>query len=196
MGCRSFIVKVVKDTWVWHLRDPDSFYTRVAPRDILDLFVTHSGEIERADIVSMFTTMYLWWSEDPCVPEFVNRFKDAQEKSTRACLTITDDWLPAMATSALLSENSFPNDLPSWDGLVASAQTLTAWRLKFPPLHSTANLAMAAHEITGALPTHPISDPASKDYMSQFDVHFDNLAAAVTKINIALDQLAATTTTQ
>ena len=30
-GCRSFILNVVEDTWVRCLRDPDCFYTLVAP---------------------------------------------------------------------------------------------------------------------------------------------------------------------
>ena len=61
-----------------------------------------------------------------------------------------------------------------------------------------ANLAMAVHRITAALPSHTTTGwgPASKDYMAQFDGHFDNLAAAATNSGAALDQLAATTTTQ
>ena len=61
MGCRSFILKVVEDTWVRRLRDPDSFYTHVYLRYLLDLLATHSGGIERDDVVSMFATMHLWW---------------------------------------------------------------------------------------------------------------------------------------
>ena len=57
------------------------------------------------------------------MPEFIKQFNDAKKKATRASLLITDNWLAAMATSDLLSANSFPNDRPTWDGLVASAQT-------------------------------------------------------------------------
>ena len=70
------------------------------------------------------------------MPEFINRFYDTQKKATRASLPITDDWLADMATSALLSVNYFPNDRPAWDGLFPTAQTWTAWQLKFVPLHS------------------------------------------------------------
>ena len=55
---------------------------------------------------------------------------------------------------------------------------------------------MSAHGITAVLPTHPTSGPASKNYMDQFDGHFDNLAAAATNSGAALDQLAVTTPTQ
>ena len=120
----------------------------------------------------MFATMHLWWAEDPGVPSFINRFDDIQNMANPASLPITYNCLAAMATSDLLSEKSFPNDHPSWDGLVSSAQTWTNWKLKFPPLHSamerelraysqlrdsfeSSNLAMAARGINAALPTHP-----------------------------------------
>ena len=83
----------------------------------------------------MFATMHLWWEEDTRVLGFINIFDNSQKKSTRASLPITDDWIAAMATSALLSENSFPNDRPSRYCLVPSAQTWTAWKLKFALLH-------------------------------------------------------------
>ena len=60
----------------------------------------------------MFATMHLWWAEDPQMTEFINHFDDAQKKATQASLHITDDWLEAMATSALFPANSFPNDRP------------------------------------------------------------------------------------
>ena len=88
--CRYFILNAIGDNWVRRLRDPDCFYTRVAPRDLLDLLSTHIGDLERADVVAMFTTMHLWWAEDPLVPEFINRFDDALKKATRASLPITD----------------------------------------------------------------------------------------------------------
>ena len=60
----------------------------------------------------------------------------------------------------------------------------------------SANLAMAAHGITVTMPTHTSTGPSSKDYMAHFDGRFDNLAAAATNSGAALDQVAATTTTQ
>ena len=36
-GCRFFVLNIVKDTWFCCLRNPNCFYTRVAPRDLLDL---------------------------------------------------------------------------------------------------------------------------------------------------------------
>ena len=136
MGCLSFILNVVEDTWFRRLRDPESFYTHVAPRDLINLISTHSGGLEHDNVVATFATMHLWWAEDPCVPKCINIFDDAQKKTTRTSLPIIDYWLASMATSALLSENSFPNDRLDWDGLFPSAQTWTAWKLKFVPLRS------------------------------------------------------------
>ena len=60
----------------------------------------------------------------------------------------------------------------------------------------SANLAMVAHGITTALPTHITSGPDSEYYMAQFYGNFGNLAASTTNSGAALDQLDATTTTQ
>ena len=135
MGWQAFILKVVEVTSVQRLQKRDFFYTRVAPRDLLNLLSTQNGGIKLADVVALFTTMHLWLAEYPCVPKFINIFNDTQNKATIASFPITDDWLASMATSALLSGNSFPNDCPAWDGLEPSAQSWTAWKLKFIPLH-------------------------------------------------------------
>ena len=121
-----------------------------------------------------------------------------------------------MSTYAPLSANSFRNDRPNWDGLVPSTQTWTVFKLIFVPLHSamdrelrassqlgdsfgSANLTLAAHGITVVSHTHPTTGRVTAspdDIMAQFDGHFDNLSAAATNSGAALDQLAATTTTQ
>ena len=58
-GCCSFILNVVKDTSVHRLRDPDCFYTRVTQQYLLNFLSTHSGGLERVDVVAMFATMHL-----------------------------------------------------------------------------------------------------------------------------------------
>ena len=90
-GCRSFILNIVDDNWVRRLRNPDCSYIRVAPRDLPDLLSTHSGGLDRSNIVAMFATMHLWWVEDPRVPEFINRFNDAKKEATWASLPITNN---------------------------------------------------------------------------------------------------------
>ena len=63
-------------------------------------------------------------------------------------------------------------------------------------------MAIVAHGISTASPIQPPTgrQPAmplsSKEMISQFDRHFDNLALAATNSGAALDQLAVTTTTQ
>ena len=58
-GCCSFILNVVKDTSVHRLRDPNCFYTRVTQQYLLNFLSTHSGGLERVDVVAMFSTMHL-----------------------------------------------------------------------------------------------------------------------------------------
>jgi hypothetical protein len=68
-----------------------------------------------------------WWAEDPCIPEFINRLKDAQKKAAHASLLITDAWLAAIAMMSLLSAGSFPKLHLDWDGLTPADKTRPAW---------------------------------------------------------------------
>ena len=61
--------------------------------------------------------------------------KEAQKKSQRDGLPITDKWLAAFATSSLLLANSFPNDRPEWDRNPKADQTWRAWKDTFKTLH-------------------------------------------------------------
>ena len=52
--------------------------------------------------------MLVWRANDPRVPEYVNRLEDAQKKSVRANLPISDMWLAAIATGSLLAGGGLP----------------------------------------------------------------------------------------
>ena len=54
------------------------------------------------------------------------RMEEAQQKATRADLTISNEWLAAFATSSLLLNNSFPNNRPAWDNKIKADQTWSA----------------------------------------------------------------------
>ena len=61
--------------------------------------------------------------------------EEAQKKSQRAGLPITDNWLAEFATSSLLLANFFPNDRPEWGGKPKANQTWRAWKDTFNTLH-------------------------------------------------------------
>ena len=63
--------------------------------------------------IRSFAQTDFFWADDPCVPEYVNRLKDAQKNSVQAKLPIDDKWLAAIATGSLLAAGSFLKQHPN-----------------------------------------------------------------------------------
>ena len=109
---RAFFKAAIKKTWILPLKEETTFYNKVPFRDFFDRLKDGSGGLEAIDIVSLLSAMLSWWANDPRVPEYVNRLKDAQKNSVRAKLPISDMWLAAIATGSLLAAGSLPKQRP------------------------------------------------------------------------------------
>ena len=75
-----------------------ALYNKVPLCDFFGRLNNGSGGLEATDIVSLLSAMLGWWDNNPRIPEYVNRLEDAQKKSVRANLPISDMWLAAIAT--------------------------------------------------------------------------------------------------
>ena len=140
--------------------------------------------------------------------------EEAQKKSVRAQLPITDNMLAAFATFMLLKTDSFPRNRPVWDGNPVGDQRWDAWKDFFKPLQlaleretaasgdapdmfGTAAAAQRLHNINpGRLPAVNSHGGEAQGIMEMLDGQFDALSAASSNSNDALDQLAAATTQQ
>ena len=60
--------------------------------------------------------------------------EEAQKKSVRSQLPITDNMLAAFATYMLLKTNFFLRNRPIWDGKPVGDQKFSAWKEFFKPL--------------------------------------------------------------
>ena len=72
---RAFLIAVVKDTWLFPLKEETTFYNEVPLRDFFARLQGGSGGLEATDIVSHLSATLGWWDEDPRVPEYVNRLR-------------------------------------------------------------------------------------------------------------------------
>ena len=127
----AFFKAVVKETWILPLKEETTFYNKAPLRDFFDLLKNGSGSLDATNIVSLLSAMLNWWANNPRIPEYVNRLKDAQKKSVRANLPISDMWLAAIATGLLLAAGSFLKQLPDWVSLPRANKTWDAWRTTF-----------------------------------------------------------------
>lgn len=217
VGARKLILDNVDETWYRTLSAPGTFYTGVTVRALLNHLESDGTGLDRPAGVDIILGLDRLWDADPRVSQFIIAMEESQKKSVRAKLPISDDLLAAFATSMLLRADSFARNRPTWDGKPAADQTWVAWKAFFRPLQLALEREMAASSdqpdtfgtAASAQRFHGI-DPANSsggrdapgqpgspdDLMAQLDSHFDSLASAATNSNVALELLAAATTTQ
>ena len=145
--------------------------------------------------------------------QFIINMEEAQKKSVRAQLLITDNMIAAFATYILLKSNSFPPNHPVWDGKPVGDQRWDAWKELFKPIQlalerktasavdatdifGTAAVAQRLHGIVPGLPNTSGHGGDTHGLLELLDGQFDALMAALSTSNAALYQLAAATTQQ
>ena len=212
----KFVLPIVEDTCTRRLKNAKAFYSRVAPLALLELLANHSGGLERADIISLILRLPYFWTRNTHILEYINAIEEAQKKLLQAGCPFSNYLITAFVTHSLLTDNSFPKDLPEWDGKLDVEQTWYKWTACFGPLHialkcetkastgqgdtfETAAVASAIHSITPP----SFSDAATGKscggpditIIEQFNGCFESLVSATTKRNSVLKRLTATTTT-
>ena len=78
--------------------------------------------------VELILGLHKLWEANPRVAQFIVNTEEAQKKSVRAQLPITDNMLANFATYMLLKINSFPRNRPTWDGKPVGDQRWDAWK--------------------------------------------------------------------
>ena len=176
----------------------------VSPLELLAHFAKEIGGLKITDVVTFIGELPGYWNSDPRVPQFIMTMEEAQKKSQRAGLPITNNWLAAFTTSYLLLANSFPKDRPEWDGKLKADQTWRTWKDTLNPLHKNLErekrlargedsfgAAAAAQLVQNIIhedkhaPFHRETQvlPQGANLSDNFDAHFDNLATAATHGN-------------
>ena len=213
IGARELILAIVKSTWVQELSISRTFYTGVPVRTILNHLEKDGSVLDRPAGVELILSLHNLWEADPRMAQFIISMEEAQKKSVRAQLLITDNMLAAFARYMLLTSNSFPRNRPIWGGKPVGYQSWDAWKYFFKPLQlaleretaaagnapdmfGTAAAAQQLHGIVHGIPTASGHGGDTPGLMELLDGQFDALAEASSTSNAALDHLAAATTQQ
>ena len=104
----QFVLAVVADTWVCELRDPETLYTEVDPRDLLAHLKARCTVRHALDLLALHNEMQRYHLEVEGVPEYINMLEDAQRQAGRAGRTISNDTLLLFASTAMLTSERFP----------------------------------------------------------------------------------------
>ena len=67
-----------------------ALYNKVPLCDFFGRLNNGSGSLEATDIVYLLSAMLVWSSNNPRIPEYVNRPEDAKKKSVQENLPIYD----------------------------------------------------------------------------------------------------------
>ena len=87
------MLAVVADTWVRELRDSDSLYTNVAPKEVFShLQAGYTGRHD-LDLLALHNKMQHYHLEVKGIPKYINMLEDAQRQDGRVGKTIADEIL-------------------------------------------------------------------------------------------------------
>ncbi len=122
--------------------------------------------------------MSQYYEGTPDILKYIFLLEDAQRKTARACLPITNQTLTVLASTALLAANTFPRTTELWEELDPVDKTWAAWKIAH----------LAAHK-KGA--NHLLATGGA-DYLGQANsAHTTTLnPGLLNTINNALDNLA------
>ena len=99
----DFILTVVEDTWVCELQETATFYTAMAPHELLDHLQTLCGGLHALDMLALKNEMQNYHLDMKGIPEYVNALEDAHKQSKRAGKPIKADKFLLIVTNAMLS---------------------------------------------------------------------------------------------
>ncbi len=86
-------------------------------------------------MVSLTIQMSQYYEGTPIIPEYIQLLKDAQQKSARASLPVTDQTLTILASTALLAADTFPRTTILWEELASADKTWPAWKAAYLEAH-------------------------------------------------------------
>ena len=80
----QFVLSVVADTWVREIRDTETIYTKVAPKDLLSHLQAGCTGRHDLNLLALHNKMQRYHLEDKGTPVYTNMLEDAQKQAGRA----------------------------------------------------------------------------------------------------------------
>jgi hypothetical protein len=192
-GIKVFIKAVEIDTWICNIHNPKSFYSNVTALAIFDHLCEHSDAQHSLDMVLLTIQMSQYHEGMPDIPKYIFLLEDAQCKTARACLPVTDQTLTVLASTALLAADTFPGTTELWRELDPTDKTWAAWKTAYLTAHKKRSNRLRA---TGGADYLGRANSAhattlNSGLLDSINNALDNLASAATNKKAILEQLIA-----
>ena len=195
----ALILHAIDKTWVLELKDEETMFTQVTPRQLLGHLQSICGGMHAINVLALQNEMQEYHMYRKVLLENINALEASQKKSKRGTDNnlITDKTLLLITTNAMLKTGAHPQTTDKWEDLDADAQTCNVWKMAYKTANMNERvrrLAMGENAAHGALRQTvapqgtAIDNLANKDDLGDY---FDNLAAAATTEKVVLAQLTA-----
>jgi hypothetical protein len=134
-GIKVFIKAVVNDTWICNLCGPKMLYSNVTALAIFNHLCKLSGGLHALDMVLLTIQMSQYYEGMLDIPKYIFLLEDTQRKAARACLPVTNLTLTFLASTALLTADTFPRTTELWEKLDSADKTWAAWKTAYLAAH-------------------------------------------------------------
>ena len=128
------------------LRDPNTIYTEVDPRDLFAHLQAGRTGRHTLDLLALHNKMQRYHLEVEGIPEYINFLEDAQRQSGRAGRAILDKILLLFASTVMLTSERFPRANDDWEDRAELDKTWAAWKLAYKKAYTKARVKGQAHE--------------------------------------------------
>ena len=129
----ALILHVVDKTWVLELKDKETLFTQVNPRQFLYTLQSICGGLHAIDVLALQKDMQEYHTDSEGILEYINALEATQKKSKRRTGNnpITDATLLLIVTNTMLKTGAHPRTTDKWEDLDALAQTWDAWETAY-----------------------------------------------------------------
>jgi hypothetical protein len=187
----KFIRDAIEEVWYKDLKDVRTFYTHVTAKELIDHLDDNCGGLHSSEVVTLHSEMMGYYAKAEGIPEYIDMLEEAQRKSVRAKLPISDEQLLAIAATAVLGSNHFPRPTDEWETKPVADKTWANWKRHYRNAHIARKRQMlaAGSPTFGTANTVTADATITPDTFAQLDGYLNNLAAAATNEKTTLAQL-------
>ena len=202
------MLAVVNDTWDRELRDSESLYTKVSPKEIFSHFQAGCTGRNALGLLVLHNEMQRYHLEVKGFPKYINNLKDAQRQAGWAARTKADETLLLFASTAMLSSERFLRANDNWEERAERDKTWSQWKTAYKWAHAKARVKAQANNGSvkfGAANSAACQETANPPLDNQLDEdgvgfkalerYSDNLAAAAVNKKGVLQKLVLNNTT-
>ena len=111
----QFVLAVFADTWVCELRDTESLYTEIGPKELFSHLQAGCTGRNFLELLALHNEMQRYHLDFEGIPEYINMLEEAQLQAGRAGRTIVDKTLLLFVSTSMLTSERFPHANNDWE---------------------------------------------------------------------------------